>query len=388
MLSEWGKVFAMTLVALAGLLLVVCVFNEMPDFLEWGAPAPLTAAYFALQTLNYLPITLPVALLVSTLFALGTLQRNGEMTAMRAAGLGIMRATRSLWFAGVALSLLLFALNGSLVPWATETSQGLKERAEFARPAKKARAKKPATPAAAAGDAIAGTTGAAAGAVPEAAARTAPLYFENAAGRRIWNIERLSKHLGVGYGARVYQNGSDGRPREAWLAEEARYDAARRQWTFINGRHLRYGEDGRLLAQPRFARVSPPGVDESPHIMSALGKKPRHLSIREIREVLARVGGTESPRAAALAVQEHTILASPFCCIIVIGLAVPFAVAGGRVNPMVGVSKSLLLFAIYYLLTNVSGLLGTQQHLAPALAAWLPNLFMLGLASWLCWRIN
>ncbi|MDR3228328.1 MAG: LptF/LptG family permease [Puniceicoccales bacterium] len=372
-LREWLKVFAMTLAALVGLLLVGRAYDEVPDLIKWDASGSLAARYFALQIPAFLPLLITVSLLISVLFILGFFHRNQELTAMRAAGLSIFRITRVLWAAGGVLALLLFALNATLVPMATEKSRLLKETAEFDFRAR-TEGQKTATTA---------TT---------AQANTrdgAASFFANNAQHRLWSIDRLSGYTGRGYGIHVWQDDGVGNPVEAWMARYGYYDSARERpcWVLEDGRHYRY-ESGRLVAQPRFQKIAAENLTESPALMRALNAKPRELSINEIRAVLAQTGAETSRRMASWAVQYHYVLASPFCCLIVVGLAVPFAVSGVRVNPMVGVSKSLVLFALYYLLTNLCSLLGAQQLLAPALAAWLPNLFMLALAVWLCRRVN
>ena len=63
-------------------------------------------------------------------------------------------------------------------------------------------------------------------------------------------------------------------------------------------------------------------------------------------------------------------------------LAVPFAVSGVRVNPAVGVSKSLGLFVIYFLLVKASYALGGRDVIAPFYAALLPNAAMLSVGLW------
>jgi lipopolysaccharide export system permease protein len=76
-------------------------------------------------------------------------------------------------------------------------------------------------------------------------------------------------------------------------------------------------------------------------------------------------------------------MAGAFSCLIVAGLAVPFAVSGVRVNPAVGVSKSLALFFLYYLLATIGTMLGDQGAVPAWVAAWLPNGFMAAFAAWL-----
>ncbi|MDR1498061.1 MAG: LptF/LptG family permease [Puniceicoccales bacterium] len=368
---EWLKIFVMALISMVGLLLVGRVFGDMPDFARWGASERLVLKYFALQTPAYLPVVIPVALLVSVLFILGFFHRNHELTAMRAAGIGVGRITRGLWVAGAALSVMLFALNATLVPWATEEARRLFETAKFDFLAREDGR---------AGAAAAGTTQKA---DPDAVVQ----FYANPSAGRIWSINRFSGYTGRGYGIIVYQNDGEGRPIEGWMARYGWYDRQHGHWVLEDGRRLEC-RDGAPTAQPAFKRLALKQLTEEPQLMRALDKKPHHLSINEIRGVLKHAGAEKSARMAAYAVQYHYVLASPFCCLIVIGLAVPFAVSGVRVNPMVGVSKSLVLFALYYLLSNLCALLGARQNIPPALAAWAPNLAMLALAIWLCRRIN
>jgi lipopolysaccharide export system permease protein len=64
----------------------------------------------------------------------------------------------------------------------------------------------------------------------------------------------------------------------------------------------------------------------------------------------------------------------------VVGIAVPFAVAGVRSNPMVGVSKAIGFFAIFYVLISIASIVGERQIIPAILAAWIPNLVMLAMS--------
>jgi lipopolysaccharide export system permease protein len=74
--------------------------------------------------------------------------------------------------------------------------------------------------------------------------------------------------------------------------------------------------------------------------------------------------------------------------LIVIAIAIPFAVSGVRVNPAVGVSKSIGLFFLYYVLTTAATTLATRGAVAPVVAAWLPNAGMTAIAGWLFLRLR
>jgi lipopolysaccharide export system permease protein len=75
--------------------------------------------------------------------------------------------------------------------------------------------------------------------------------------------------------------------------------------------------------------------------------------------------------------QYFTLLAAPFSCLVVVGIAVPFAVAGVRTSPMIGVSKAMGFFALFYLLVSFATIFGERQMIPALLAAWIPNIVML-----------
>jgi len=53
----------------------------------------------------------------------------------------------------------------------------------------------------------------------------------------------------------------------------------------------------------------------------------------------------------------------------------------------VGVSKSIGLFFLYYLLANLANMIGGREMLTPEAAAWMPNLVMAGVACWAFFRL-
>ena len=74
--------------------------------------------------------------------------------------------------------------------------------------------------------------------------------------------------------------------------------------------------------------------------------------------------------------------------LIIIAIAIPFAAAGVRVSPAVGVSKAIGLFFIYFILTNIATPLGGNGYLDPIWAAAMPNLTMIGLATYFFGRMR
>jgi lipopolysaccharide export system permease protein len=147
-------------------------------------------------------------------------------------------------------------------------------------------------------------------------------------------------------------------------------------------------ETGELLASTPFRELRRANYDEDPELMLLIDRRPVDLSLHELRDIIAYHESEHNAKAVPYAVRYFGLIADVLGPLIVIAIAIPFAVTGVRVNPAVGVSKSLGLFFLYYLLSNFSASLATKQLVDPATAAWLPNLGMIALALWFFVRLR
>jgi lipopolysaccharide export system permease protein len=57
-----------------------------------------------------------------------------------------------------------------------------------------------------------------------------------------------------------------------------------------------------------------------------------------------------------------------------------------RRGPMLGVGLALVLVVTFFFLMHIAAALGNGGTIAPALAAWLPNLLFAGVGAYLFWR--
>ena len=357
-LKEWLVGFVLTLGVIVGILILQNMYDSLPDLLDADASAGQIIFYYSLSLPTFLPAILPIAFLVSLLFSLGSLHRNNEIVAMRASGCGLFRISRSLWGAGLLLSGLLFYLTSSVVPKAVELSRTFYDNLGYAS--------------------VENT---------EAADRKAMLYnlgFDNRKDGRLWFMNRFNERAWVGLGVNVHTGDSDGAELSRISAREAYFDDTSEHWVFIDGRELLLdAETGDPLRSLPFQEKIFEDFDEDPSLMLALHKKPNELSLFELNRIIETVPPEENPAVHAYEVRYFSLLAAPFSCLVVVGLAVPFAVSGVRSNPMIGISKCLGFFAVFYVLISIAAILGERQIIPTILAAWLPNLAMLGLALYL-----
>ena len=363
LLREWLQIIALVLAAMLGLLFVQAMYTDMIKLLERDAPVIDVVRYFLINIPSNLSLLLPLVLLVSLLYTLGQMHRHHEFTALRAAGISLWRITAPVWVVGLFCCGLVGWLNSSVVPRSVEKSQALLDQLSFRQQEKTL--------------------------PPDRIGSVASVAFDNRSAGRMWFFNRYSRFTQQGYGVTVSL--LDGQRREYTRLLAAK--AGRREdgpgWVFVDGRELTFDlEKGELVRTQAFARLVRADFDEDPALMLLIDRRPVDLSFFELRRLIAYLSATNNPKVTPYEVRYFGLLAGILSPLIVIGLAVPFAVSGLRVNPAVGASKSIGLFLLYDALAKLGGPLAVNGHLTPEMAAWLPSLGMAALAVWLCARLR
>lgn len=363
LLREWLKILGLLLCATTGLMMMSALYDDFRDLLEINVGLGEILTYYAALMPSQLSVVLPLSSLLSLLFVLGKLHRNNEITAIRAAGLNIFSTTRSLWLAGAVFCGVTLLLNAYVVPRSVERARGLKDSYRI-----QAEMKMPMT---------------------SSVGMVQSVAFDNHRANRMWYINRYSRIAQKAYGVTVSE--LDGRRREKTrlMAREATYDPEKRQWSFRDGREVWFDiEAGEVMRSVAFKEKTVPHFNEDPKLMLLIDRKPGDLSFFELQRIVDYFQAEDNPKVTRYAVRYYGLLADTLGPLIILAIAVPFAVSGVRVSPVVGVSKSIGLFFVYYLLTNAASLLGGRGYMDPLWAACLPNLAMIGVGAYLFGRMR
>jgi lipopolysaccharide export LptBFGC system permease protein LptF len=83
------------------------------------------ARYYACKIPEFVVLILPIALLLALLYSLTNHARHNELTAIRAAGVGVMRLSASYLVVGLLFSICIFAVNESWVPKANQRAEAI-----------------------------------------------------------------------------------------------------------------------------------------------------------------------------------------------------------------------------------------------------------------------
>lgn len=113
---EFLKIFSMTIATLVVLFLMVEMVEKVDDLMEQSVPFTTSLTYFALQVPFIISQITPIATLMSVLLCLSILNKNNELSVVKAAGIDLIRAFTPLFLIGALISLTVLLINEWINP--------------------------------------------------------------------------------------------------------------------------------------------------------------------------------------------------------------------------------------------------------------------------------
>jgi len=324
--------------------------------------------YYVLKMPDQFGVVIPVALLLGLLYALTQHSRYNELTAMRAAGIGLWRLSLPYFAVAVVLAVVTFATNEIWLPDSIAAAQRFL------------------------------------GVVQDGKIKGADrnilrnVGFSNTAKNRRWFIEsyNLRSHEMV-------------RPRVEWTLVTGTRREVSAERGFWNGEAWVFTNVQELVYPPIKGALPGPPIETNILVWSELSETPAEVeseikiarinssdlrqirkaqfSIKEILDYQARNPG-KGDKSRVLDTKLHGRMAAPFTCIVVVLIALPFGAITGRRNVFVGVASSVVICFAYFVLVQVALALGTGGYIAPWLGAWGPNLLFAITGFALTWRLR
>lgn len=330
--------FIYCLVAFILLFIIGDLFERLDDFLKIPGWFPVMLKYYALFVPSILVYITAIAVLLALLYALGRLQKNNEIAAMRSGGISVYRIAQPLIVFCLLLSLLVLYLNETVVPQTARQTALLKEKQLEAS-----------------------------GRLNEVLKN---VVFYNPLTGRSYDFETFETRSNSAVGVTVYEQRPDGSTARRITARRAIFRDG--SWWLAQGTVDSY-PPGRLPEKRRFAKeefafeIRPEDLRESLKEMEA-------LSYGELKRSLERKRGFPPASLRPALILLHQKIAMPLACLIMGLIGVSFGLRLGRGGVLAGVGMSLILGFFYYVLYSLAGALGKQGYLPPWLAAWMGNL--------------
>ncbi len=296
------------------------------------------AAWTVVRMLMYrLPalmvMTLPIAVLFSTLLSLGRLTQDSELTVMRSCGAPFRRLVVVILLAGLAVSGLTFLVNDRVVPWANQEFESMLRRIIF----------------------------------EEGRAVVEENVFFRAGSERYFYIRRMDP-TGELHDVMIYElPENQGFPTFIHARSGSYLGDA---WTLEDGVHRETDERGFTLQETKFETMVL-HTDQQADVYFGTQRTTDEMSRNELASHIERFqrGGLQ---VRSFVVDYHMKLAMPMASFMFALFGAPLALrsGGGRAY---GIAVSIVATFMYYVASSVSRSLGVNAVLDPLLAAWMTN---------------
>ena len=87
---------------------LVSIIEHLDKFIDASMPNKDIFMYHVYSIPWFINIALPMSTLISTVFVINTMQKNNELTALKASGIGLIRLSIPLFLTGIIISIFSF----------------------------------------------------------------------------------------------------------------------------------------------------------------------------------------------------------------------------------------------------------------------------------------
>jgi lipopolysaccharide export system permease protein len=356
---------------LSGFLLLMVtadLIHELGSFQERKLHAADIGAYYVAKLPEFLVLGLPLGLLLALLYALTNHARHNELTAIRAAGVSLWRIGFPYFAAGFLASLAVLVLNELWLPSSAERIDQIQYRYVPRPPGM------------------------------DDANLSSSSGIDNARDGRLWHFSSYDVRTSEMLNPVVDITLPNGAHRLLKADRAARINNI---WTFYNA--FEWKKDPQSNSPPvpllHTNRLAKPEFLETPDqikteikispMLSSLGLRGARKADIPLIDLWNYLRFHPQPTQPALLYTKlHGRLATPWTCLVVVLIAIPFGAASGRRNIFVGVAGSIAIFLAFFTVQQISLGLGSSGYIAAWLAGWFPNLSFALVGSALICRVR
>lgn len=333
--------------------LVFDLSENAPSFIDNKAPLSVIAEFYILRAPEIILLSLPVGLLLSSLYALTQMSRRNEIISMLCAGRSIIRLLLPLFLLGLLLTGIATALNYAAAPHAGAVK---KEILADMRKHHDLNSK-----------AVRGH------------------LYRNREDHRFWHIWRLNPAIERLKGVQIIQEDAEGNLQRNYYAETASYDHETRTWRLETGKVVDFTPEGDVKDWHYFELLKLRNFSETPWRISSSVLDANLLSVPELREYLANNAHFTAARLAPYETQLAYRWALPWGSFVAILIAGPLGIVYSRRGLMGSISMAIGLFFLMAFTSSIFLALGKGHRLDPTLSAWAPVIIFGGIGIFMMW---
>lgn len=346
----WVGHFFLVLAAFWSLFVLVNFMDLFDDIQVNKIKGVIVFRYYAFFSPGIIHLLTPVGVLVAVLITYGVMSRRNEITALKAGGISVYRASGPVVLIGALVCLGMFGVSEYILPTmsreATRYLNIIKGR-------------------------------------PAQSSSVESHRWVLGSDGRLYNYDYIgpegARHRDkiTLYGLAIYDvNPGTWQLRDILYVASASWNGIgydiERGWRRAFGDRASFHE----LSRARTREIEPP---------SYFGQEERAADTLRFQELRTHIASLEAlgVDVVPLRVQLHHKLAYPFVCVVMTLLGIPFSFVVARRGALYGIGASIIIAIVYWACLTVFETLGNTARLPPSLAAWAPNIIFGALALYL-----
>lgn len=329
-----------------------------------GMPFAKVLTFYVVQVPFIVLFVLPIAVLLSGLFALAKMSKSNEFISMIGSGRSVPRILAPLFITGAYVSLIGLACKYEWAPASVGYKEAIIETAK--------REKWAQTHGNAGRDEIWAERG---------------WMHVNDVDRRRWFVGRVPLELSDEMAdVIVAQVDDEGQPQKIWLARRAKWvwDSSPPKWILTTVRVYTYDANQipRIESTPRLEITD---WSETPWKVLSSSQNPEYLGIPGLTMYLNANRDRDARSLASFRTNWWYVFAEPLSCLAMILVAAPLGIVYSRRGVMGGVTGAICIFALMYVMRGTLLAMGHSGRMPPFFAAWLTNLLVTAVGLVLLW---
>jgi lipopolysaccharide export system permease protein len=353
-LKEFISFLGYAVLAFLGIFILVDLVENLDSFIEEKLRFWIIVLRFVFMVPYTVVLTFPIAMLLSTMFALGRLGGDNEITAMKASGISLFRIFRPLFVFAFICGFLVMGITELIVPQANSYVKEIKEKGnsfkfnfDISRESSRNN-----------------------------------IYLANGDGRIVF-AKGYSAENRMARDVFILETRENTLPGSSETSLKTRIDApymifSDSVWALHNGIYRYFQTDREIVTQFDYLEV--PFINLKPSDFAKVELEPTEMNYLQLRDYIKNVeerGGDASDWLVDL----YLKVSYPFIAFVVVFFGAPLAAGSVRRNKAASFGIALMIAFIFYTVINACQVLGRNGTMNPFAAAWLPIIFFMLIGS-------
>jgi lipopolysaccharide export system permease protein len=340
------RVIILCVISFVVIFVLADLFEKIDDFIDHQAPWTTVLRFYVFKLPEIVRLTLPVDVLLATLFTLGVLAKNNEIVALLASGVSLLRVASPI----LVLAVCAVGVSGLLAEKVVPETNARMLRLRRVEIDKR----------------------------PPADAPIRHDFSYRGAGGFLYYVRVLNLETRRMSGVTVHQY-RGGRVLARLDAQSAEWKEG--GWEFRDGFYRTFavppaGADSAAAPPERaepFHVLRLPELQDTPEDLARIEPEPDAMNHAALQRYVERVRASGGPVNDFL-VDLHSKVSYPFTCLVLAVLGVGLSASKRKASLAAGFGLTLVISFSYLALSEIGAALGKNETLPPLLAAWIGQL--------------